>query len=811
MKFYCLMLFIFCGILATAQQKSLSSRKINVSLSGIITDAKTGEALMGASVFFQDEKIGTIAGADGKYNLRNVPAGHHLIEVSFTGYGSIVEHLDLVDDTKKDFTLMPAVRENTGVTITGVSNATSIRKAPIPVIAVRKADLLQTTSTNIIDALSRKAGISQVTTGPGISKPVIRGLGYNRVLIINEGVKQEGQQWGDEHGIEIDELSVNRVEILKGPASLMYGSDALAGVINFITNVPLPEGTIKGNIITNYQTNNNLVGLNGNIGGNKNGFNWNFYGSYKSARDYKNKFDGIVLHSRFSERNFGGYIGVNKSWGFSHVIFSSFNQKPGLIEGERDDATGKFILFGGTPLERIATDADLTSRELFIPNQNIQHYKITSDNSFAIHKSRVKLTIGFQNNLRKEFANPEAADEAELFFDLKTLSYNLQWVLPEIQDKEIRITIGLNGMNQNNDNKADEVLIPEYNLFDIGGFVYVQRSIKKVTLSGGLRYDNRSINSKELFEGTQQKFAGFTRSFSNFSGSAGLSYEATDFLTMKLNIARGFRAPNMAELASNGVHEGTNRYEYGQQNLKSEKSMQIDAGLDVDYPHFSFSFSAFYNNVNDFIYYRKLTSLFGGDSLVTVNGQDIPAFRFDQNNAGLYGIEGSFDLHPHPLDWLHFENTLSFVRGKFDQIIGGTNNLPMIPAPKLLTELRSDFKKVGKNIQNFYMKLETESVFAQDNPFTAFNSETKTAGYRLWNAGIGTEIFCKERVLFGIHFGALNITDKSYQNHLSRLKYTAENMTTGRMGVFNMGRNFSVKVLVPLNFAKQKMSDESNE
>lgn len=409
--------------------------------------------------------------------------------------------------------MIPAVRENSGVTITGVSNATSIRKAPIPVTSMRKADLLQTTSTNIIDALTRKAGISQVTTGPGISKPVIRGLGYNRVLVINEGVKQEGQQWGDEHGIEIDELSVNRVEILKGPASLMYGSDALAGVINFITNVPLPEGTVKGNIIANYQTNNNLIGLNGNLGGNNNGFNWNFYGTYKSARDYKNKFDGHVLNSRFSERNFGGYFGINKSWGYTHLVVSSFNQRPGLIEGERDDASGKFILFGGTPIERIATDADLTSRKLFIPYQNIQHYKITSDNSFAIHRSRLKLNVGFQNNLRKEYADPEAADVAGLFFDLKTFSYNLQWVLPEIKEKDIRITLGVSGMNQSNKNKAEEVLIPEYNLFDIGSFIYVQRSLEKITLSGGLRYDYRSINSKEFFEGTQQKFPEFTRSF----------------------------------------------------------------------------------------------------------------------------------------------------------------------------------------------------------------------------------------------------------------------------------------------------------
>src|SRR5690606_31898411 len=152
-------------------------------------------------------------------------------------------------------------------------------------------------STNLIDALSTTPGVSQIATGPAISKPTIRGLGYNRLVVINDGIRQEGQQWGDEHGIEIDEYSVNKVEVLKGPASIMYGSDALAGVINIISNTPVPSGTINGNIFTNYQTNNGLTGLNGNVAGNINGFNWNAYGSYKSAYDYKNKYDGRVFNS----------------------------------------------------------------------------------------------------------------------------------------------------------------------------------------------------------------------------------------------------------------------------------------------------------------------------------------------------------------------------------------------------------------------------------------------------------------------------------------------------------------------------------
>jgi len=791
-----------------AQERNLANNErkdgvIQITFSGKITDAKTGEVLAGASIQFPDLKLGTYADNTGKFLFPNIPAGHNLIEVSHIGYTSIIEHIDIDKNLEKDFALQPAVLENQGVIVTGVSNATNVRKAPIPVTAIRRAELLQSSSTNIIDLLAKKPGISQVSTGPGISKPVIRGLGYNRVLVINEGVRQEGQQWGDEHGIEIDELSINRAEILKGPASLMYGSDALAGVINLITNTPVGEGTIRGNVLMNYQTNNALSALNANIAGNQKGINWNLYGTLKGAGNYKNKYDGKVLNSSFNEKNAGGYIGINKKWGFSHLIFSTFNQELGLVEGDRDDATGRFILYAGTPLEKIAAGEDLDERDPLIPRQNIKHHKIVTDNSFSFGKSRLKLNLGYQNNQRKEFANPEDESEAELFFDMNTITYNAQFAFPEV--KEWHVTIGTNGMFQASKNKAEEVLIPEYDLFDIGGFAYVQRYFKKLTLSGGARYDHRSIDSKEFFEGQVLKFEAFNKSFSNFSGSIGVSYEPVDYLTLKANVARGFRAPNMAELGSNGVHEGTFRYEYGNKDLTSETSLQFDGGVEINYEHFNLGIAGFHNGMNNFIFYRKLESVFGGDSIINVDGDDIPAFQFIQNDAKLSGLEVSLDIHPHPLDWLHFENSVSFVRGRFDEKIGGTDNLPLIPATKLSSELEASFKKAGKTLRNFYINVGMETNFKQDKPFFAYNTETATPAYTLLNAGIGTGIVNKkEKTILSIYFAGLNLTDAAYQNHLSRLKYAGENMVTGRRGVFNPGRNFSLKVNIPLEFSSKK-------
>ena len=235
--------------------------------------------------------------------------------------------------------------ENEAVTVTRFSSATRLKQSPLPVDVVKRDELFKTISTNAIDALTKTVpGVSGLYyRSCDIQSHFIRGLGYNRVVTVNDGMRQEGQQWGDEHGIEIDDYSIQRAEVLKGPASLMYGSDAMAGVINIITQQPAPEGSIKGNITGEYQTNNALRGFYGNIGGTKNGFSWNAYGSYKGAEDYQNKYDGHVLNSKFYNKNVGGMLGYSGSWGHSNLMVSNFDQHIGMVEGDRDSATGTFV------------------------------------------------------------------------------------------------------------------------------------------------------------------------------------------------------------------------------------------------------------------------------------------------------------------------------------------------------------------------------------------------------------------------------------------------------------------------------------
>jgi iron complex outermembrane recepter protein len=807
MKKYILHISILLVTMAGAQagmsqnQSDATNTVDKVTLTGKVTDSKTGEVLSGASVYFPDLRRGGTTNNEGLYKIQNVPEGKYLLEVSFLGYASVVETIELNGNTQKDFTLSHSYVENEAVTVTGVSAATSVKRTPTPVSIIKKEDFLRGSSTNLVDALSKSPGVSQIATGPAVSKPSIRGLGYNRVVVVNDGIRQEGQQWGDEHGIEIDEYNVTKAEILKGPASLMYGSDALAGVINIISILPAPEGTVKGNVFATYQTNNRQRGIHASLGGNENGFIWGAYGSYKAAADYKNRYDGYVFNSKFNEKDFGGYIGLNKGWGFSHLYVSNFDQHLGLVEGDRDATTGQFtrlINDNGIENEVIATGDDFKTTDPFIPHQRIQHFKIAADNSFKVGSDRLTLTLGYQRNQRQEFGNVLDPAEKELFFDLNTINYNIQYHFAD--KKNWRTTIGVNGMQQSNKNKGVEALIPEYSLFDIGGFVFTQKRMDKLTLSGGIRFDNRSIDSRLLDDAGNIKFAAFTKNFSNVSGSMGLSYEASRTTTLKVNIARGFRAPSIPELASNGAHEGTNRYEYGEQDLRSETSFQLDAGIELNSDHISASANIFYNAVNNFIYYRKLEAVGGGDSIIVDGSDQFFAFRYSQQNAALYGAEMNVDIHPHPLDWLHIENTFSYVRGTLSQAQDGSNNIPFIPGPRLINEVKAELFKKAKTIRNVYLKAELDNTFAQNHPFTGFDTETKTPGYSLFNAGVGGDVIVKGKTLFSLFFAANNITDVAYQSHLSRLKYAPENLVTGRVGVFNMGRNFSVKIDVPFSF-----------
>jgi iron complex outermembrane receptor protein len=801
-----LVLLVTCNpILLNAASGTASGKS---SLSGMVTDKFTQQPLPGVYLYFTDLKTGGVTDANGNYLIENLPKTTETIQVSFIGYKLVIESIDLSLVTKRNFVLEEAATEISEVIVTGQSKAAEQNRTPIPVTIIPQIQLLQNAGSNIIEAVSHQPGIHQITTGPGISKPVIRGLGYNRVVVLNDGVRQEGQQWGDEHGVEVDEFSVNRIEILKGPASLAYGSDALAGVINFISAPTVPEGIVKGNILTNYQSNNGLIAYSASIQGNKKGLIWDMRYSNKMAHCYHNTYDGYVLNTGFRENAFNGTLGLNRSWGYSHLILGAYNFRPGIAEGERDSVTGNFLKpiakNDGTEGIAPAGDSDFTSYTPGIPYQTINHYRIVSNSSFILGNTTLKSIIGFQQNKRKEFASVLEPETYGLYFLLNTLSYDIKVNLPEKNGYDA--SIGVNGMMQSSENKGQEVLIPEYSLFDAGVYSIVKKTLGRFDLSGGIRYDMRTIDSRELIETSAPdnrksaaeagiRFTAFKKNLKSLTGSMGFTCRITPEVYTKLNFSRGFRAPNISELGSNGAHEGTIRYETGNSELEPEYSLQADYALGFNTHHVAMEVDVFYNTISNYIFLQKLNTATGADSLT----QGFSTFKFVSGDARMYGGEARLDIHPHPLDWLHFENTFSFVSATRPDMPDSMKYLPMIPAARIKSELRFDVAKTGTVFMNSYLELGIDHYFAQNHVYAAFGTETATPAYTLASVGIGTDLVYHKKPLCSIYISGQNLFDVAYQSHLSRLKYAPVNYATGRTGIFNAGRNISVKILIPLS------------
>ena len=606
-------------------------------------------------------------------------------------------------------------------------------------------ELRAVSSSNIIDAISREPGVSQVTTGSGISKPVIRGLGYNRVVVISDGIRQEGQQWGDEHGIEVDGNGVHNVEIIKGPASLMYGSDALAGVIIFHPEPNLPPGYFSAGLSSEYQSNSGLAGYSVYHSGNSSGLVWDLRFSDKYAHSFRNASEGLVPGSQFRERALGGKVGTNRKWGFSRLILGYYHLTPGMIDGFEDGEL-----------------AGPTGYALELPFQQVRHYKAALDNSIRVGEGRIKAILGIQQNRRQEYE--ESTDDVELDFKLNTLNYDVKYISGDVSGW--RLSTGIGGMIQESANLGEETLIPAYTLFDAGLFATASKGFGKVHFSGGLRGDVRNLHSNYL----EGKFEDFSRGFQGLTGSLGAVYSPFGNMNVRANLARGFRAPNLSELASNGVHEGTLRYEIGDSSLNPEFSLQGDLGADLTTRHFFLTVALFRNSIENYIYAGRVGKV--------IDGMDV--YAYTSGKALLWGVEASVDYHP--VHSLHLGVSYSYTRGT-----SGGEDLPLIPAPRIAGEVKWEITHDGKLLNNNYISLRIDRRFRQDHFLPG--TETMTEGCVLVGASAATDIVNRGKRLATVSLIADNLTDEVYFDHLSRLKY---------VGIHNPGRNITLKLEIPL-------------
>ena len=428
--------------------------------------------------------------------------------------------------------------------------------------------------------------------------------------------------------------------------------------------------------------------------------------------------------------------------------------------------------------------ADAKTYHHGLPYQQVYHYKAVLDNSFNIGDSRLNAVVAYQQNRRQEFEEPDAYG---LYLKLHTVNYNIHYVTRRLGD--VRVTSGVSGMWQRSVNEGDEFLIPDYKLFDFGVFATAVADLGQWVLNGGLRFDNRHLNSRELMDDGALRFDAFKRDFSGFTASVGAVWHATDKLDLRANAARGFRAPNISELASNGVHEGSLRYEVGNHGLKPEFSLQFDLGMEYTDSWIDAQLSLFSNRIDNYIFIHRTGEIID-DEFMT--------YRYDSGDAQLLGGEAAIDIHPW--HFLHVGTSFGFVNAVQLHQPEESKYLPFTPAPRWQSDVKWEILHDGRVLNNAFVSLGVDYNFKQNHYYKADDTETATPAYCLLNASMGTDIMYKGRRVACVSITGTNLTDKAYQSHLSRLKYADLNPVTGRQGVFNMGRNVIFKITLPLEW-----------
>jgi iron complex outermembrane receptor protein len=718
------------------------------TINGIVKNSEDQSEIIFANVYFPQLEKGTLTNEDGTFSISNIPSGNYKIIISYVGFETLSQTLNTTSSEVFNFNLKPSAIEMEEVIISTPfhklqsENVMRVERETI-------SDLKSKGAINLSDGITNISGVESISTGLSVGKPVIRGLSSNRVLVYAQGVRLENQQFGDEHGLGLSDSGIESVEVIKGPASLLYGSDALGGVLYLNPELYAKDQTTAADFSTRYFS--NTKGYSSNLGfkSSSDQFRFLIRASQSEHSDYETK-DYRVTNSRFREQDLKTGLGYQSSKFKTDFRYNLNLSKIGLPEELGVQNTNR------TPLE---------------PNQNLTNHILSSKNTWFFNNSRLEANFGYLYNDRKEFEDhhheedeeheegelteDEEEDEEEdeapaLHMKLKTFNFDVKYHLPVYGKFET--IVGTQGMHQTNNNYGEELLIPDATTKDAGVFAMSHIHFEDYDVQIGARFDHRSIQVNNQF----------TRSFNSFNGSIGAKTTLFNKVITRLNIASGFRAPNLAELASDGTHEGTNRYEIGNSNLKNEQNIQTDLVLEYKNEHFEIFANGFYNHINNYIFLAPDGSFIDED----------PVFNYLQTNAQLYGGEFGVHLHPHPLDWLHLESSFETVTG-----IQNDTNLPLIPANSFKNTLRVEFK--NKTFYDGFAFFRVQNTFAQNN---VSNFETSTDGYTLLSAGFGSSFKVLKNDL-ELNISGTNLTNQLYINHLSRLKTD---------GIGNIGRNISI-------------------
>ena len=618
----------------------------------------------------------------------------------------------------------------------------TLGKSVIKVDKINLNDINPIIKQYISKSISRLPGVSIITTGPGIAKPSIRGLSFNRVLIYSQGVRLENQQWGEEHGIGVSSSGTESVEVVKGPLYVLYGSDAMGGVIYVESEkYKLSDGQdidFTSIYNSNYNGFTNNLGINGKSGH----FSYLLRGDIIENGEFSSP-NKEIENSWFNQNDFKSGLSYNSENLSSDLRYSLTNSSIGIPmihdESEEEHDEGEYEEEGEF--------------------QELTHSILTWNNTINMGNNHIlNFTLGHQVNQRKEFGaheededhdedHQEHMDEEEAELDMKLITTTLNAKLTMPQSEDFNLVMGINLLDQENTNFGHEELIPDSQMNDFGLFALGQLNISSNNQALiGVRYDSRSISSNNI-----------SNDYSRFNGSIGIKSNFSNSI-LRVNLSSGFRAPSLIELFADGVHHGSFQYKKGNTNLNAETSLQADLSLQINNENSLISFDLFYNNINDYIYLNP--------SLIFTDGYRV--YDYLQQDAVLYG--GEFHLNKKTsLNWLKYYSSIEYIFGE-------TSDKEALPFISPLT-----FNQVFNiDFSNDY-SLEIDFI-AKAKQGRVSNFEEKTNGYSLLNLSGNWKTTFLENDL-NIFWTVNNVFDKEYYDHLSRLK---------NVGIYEMGRNLSI-------------------
>lgn len=742
-------LALTCSVLFTKGQSTFT---------GKIRSALDSSAIGFAVIYIPDLNHQSLSEENGTFFITKIPKGFYQVQILKFGYLSQAKIILIKDNLfSQDFYLKPG--ENTLDEIVVYGNQQDRKSETSNNIEVLDSKTMREVGAlNLSDGIAKLPGVNQLSTGAGISKPVIRGLFGNRIQTVLLGMRFDNQQWQDEHGLGLSDIGIDRIEIIKGASSLFYGSEAMGGVLNIINEKAAPVGKLQADLSTRFFSNTYGYAIDAGAKRSTSRFNWGIRLGTESHADYSDGNGRRILNSRFGGNIAKATLGFNrKRWVSENNYLIAQNNFGFLMDA--------YQLFD-KPDERLA-------RGFERPHHTVLINLFSSQNTFFLKASKLKLNLGAHFNNRQE---QEGASGISLDMLLKTFTGQLLWI--KHFNASTELTLGSQDQYQSNQNLGSRIIVPDANLGEASFFTYVKKKSRYLVTEGGLRYDLKTIQTLAtgaLNSGSQNNpgtgIIPVNRTYNTVNGALGISAFDTKHLQAKINITSGYRGPNLAELSSNGLHEGSLRYELGNVNLKIEQNFCVDVSLEYYNSWMSVFANAYMNNFLNYIYLQPDTTDYLGFRI----------YKYVQKNASIKGFEGGLKIHPKKIKFIQISSSYSGIQGKTQD----NEYLPFIPAQKLNNEVRLKTDNL-KTLKNSFIAVSYVYVFDQNTPN---QFETKTAAYQLVNVSLGAELI-KHRNKLMISLSGNNLLNEVYYDHLSRFKY---------FGIYNIGRSISLNLKFQFN------------